>query len=74
VASLPVDKYANVLCRKEFLRDSDQLAARMTGVVKLCGAETFFESFFFAEVDRESGKLKSLIERAVWGEIEKKEV
>ena len=58
---------------EDFLRDGDQLAARMTGVVKLGGAETFFESFFFAKVDRESGKLESLIESARWGEVGKKE-
>lgn len=46
----------------------------MTGVVKLFGAEKYFESFFFAEVDRVSRRLKSLTEIAVWGEIKKKEL
>ncbi|XPS76095.1 hypothetical protein M3J09_008155 [Ascochyta lentis] len=59
---------------EEFLRDGDQLAARMTGVVQLGGVETFFESFCFAKVDKESGKLMSLTERAVWGEMGKNEV
>ncbi|ROW14897.1 hypothetical protein VPNG_03430 [Cytospora leucostoma] len=51
----------------EFLRDGDQLAARMTGVIKVDGVATEFESFMFAKVDRESGKLESLVERSVWG-------
>lgn len=55
--------------REEFLRQGDQLAARMTGTVKLEGKETFFESFFFARVEAGSGRLESLIERAVWGEV-----
>ncbi|KZM20138.1 uncharacterized protein EKO05_0002800 [Ascochyta rabiei] len=59
---------------EEFLRDGSQLAARMTGVVQLDGTETFFESFFFATVDEESGKLASLTERAVWGAVGKGEV
>jgi hypothetical protein len=53
--------------RNEFLRDGDQLAARMTGTIKLGGVETEFESFMFAEVDGESGKMEWMIERAVWG-------
>ena len=60
--------------REEFLRDGDQLAARMTGVVKVDGTETFYECFFFAKIDGESGKLASLTERAVWGEVGKGEV
>ena len=59
---------------EEFLRDGDQLAARMTGVLQLDGVETFYECFFFAQVDAESGKLASLTERAVWGEVGKEEV
>ncbi|KAJ7775158.1 hypothetical protein B0H16DRAFT_87577 [Mycena metata] len=51
----------------EFLRDGDQLAARMTGTIKVEGADTEFESFMFAKVDKESGKLEWLIERSVWG-------
>lgn len=42
-------------------------------MVKLGGSETFFESFFFAKVDKESGKLESLIESARWGEVGKEE-
>ncbi|CAO2649919.1 Nn.00g012110.m01.CDS01 [Neocucurbitaria sp. VM-36] len=53
----------------EFLRDDDQLAARMTGVAKVDGAETFFECFFFAKIEKESGKIESLTERAVWGAV-----
>lgn len=51
----------------EFLRDGDQLAARMTGTIKVDGADTFFESFLFAKVDKETGKMYHLIERAIWG-------
>ncbi|KAK8016719.1 hypothetical protein PG993_014908 [Apiospora rasikravindrae] len=51
----------------EFLRDGDQLAARMTGTIKVEGAATDFESFMFAKVDKESGKLEWLVERSVWG-------
>jgi hypothetical protein len=51
----------------EFLRDGDQLAARMTGTIKVDGVSTDFESFLFAKVEKESGKLEYLIERAVWG-------
>lgn len=51
----------------EFLRDGDQLAARMTGTIKVSGAETEFESFLFGKVDKDSGKLEWLIERAIWG-------
>ena len=56
-------------CREEFLRDGDKLAARMTGVLQLDGVETFYESFFFGRVDAGSGRLVSLIERAVWGAV-----
>ncbi|KAF3001622.1 hypothetical protein E8E14_007659 [Neopestalotiopsis sp. 37M] len=47
----------------EFLRDGDQLAARMTGNIKVDSIETTFESFMFAKVDKESGKMEYLIER-----------
>lgn len=60
-------KLTQVLKRHEFLRDGDQLAARMTGTIKVDGADTDFESFMFAKVDKESGKLEYLIERSVWG-------
>lgn len=55
----------------EFLRDSNQLAAHMTGTIKIDGTETFFESFMFGEVDNETGKLEHLIERSVWGAVGK---
>ncbi|KAK7742224.1 hypothetical protein SLS62_010775 [Diatrype stigma] len=55
----------------EFLRDGDQLAARMTGTIKVEGADTEFESFMFAKVDKESGRLEWLIERSVWGAVGK---
>ncbi|CAG8955592.1 hypothetical protein HYFRA_00009546 [Hymenoscyphus fraxineus] len=53
----------------EFLRDGNQLAARMTGTIKVDGAATEFESFMFAKVDNESGKLEWLVERSVWGPV-----
>ena len=58
---------ALTLLSEEFLRDGDQLAARMTGTIKVDGADTTFESFMFAKVDKESGRMEWLIERAVWG-------
>ena len=54
---------------EEFLRDGDQLAARMIGTIKLDGAETAFESFMFGKVDKASGKMAYLIERSVWGPV-----
>jgi hypothetical protein len=56
---------------EEFLRDGDQLAARMTGTIKVEGTDTFFENFMFAKVDKESGKLVHLTERSVWGAVGK---
>ncbi|MCJ1456309.1 hypothetical protein MMC28_006669 [Mycoblastus sanguinarius] len=52
---------------EEFLRDGDQLAARMTGTIKVDGTDTAFESFMFAKIDKESGRMEWLIERSVWG-------
>ncbi|KAJ7868341.1 hypothetical protein B0H14DRAFT_3441263 [Mycena olivaceomarginata] len=49
----------------EFLHDGDQLAARMTGTIKVDGVDTEFESFMFAKVDKERGKMEWLIERSV---------
>ena len=43
----------------------------MTGTIKVDGADTFFESFLFAKVDKESGKMEWLIERSVWGPVGK---
>jgi hypothetical protein len=51
----------------EFLRDGDQLAARMTGTIKVDGVDTTFESFMFAKIEKQSGKMEWLIERSVWG-------
>lgn len=55
----------------EFLRDGDQLAARMTGTIKVDGVDNFFESFMFAKVDKATGKLEHLTERSVWGQVGK---
>ncbi|KAI0181071.1 hypothetical protein GGR52DRAFT_567316 [Hypoxylon sp. FL1284] len=54
---------------REFLRDGDQLAARMTGTIKLSGTDTQFESFMFAKVDKATGKMEWLIERSIWGPV-----
>ncbi|CAG8984289.1 hypothetical protein HYALB_00010714 [Hymenoscyphus albidus] len=51
------------------LRNGDQLAARMTGSIKVDGADTEFESFMFAKVNAESGKMEWLIERSIWGPV-----
>ncbi|KAI1386601.1 uncharacterized protein F4822DRAFT_431471 [Hypoxylon trugodes] len=51
----------------EFLRDGDQLAARMTGTIKVSGSDTQFESFMFGKVDKATGKMEWLVERSVWG-------
>lgn len=53
----------------EFLREGDQLAARMTGTIKVDGVDTEFESFMFGKVDKESGRLEWLVERSVWGPV-----
>lgn len=50
----------------QFLRDGDQLAARMTGTIKIDGAATEFESFMIAMVDKESGRMEWMIERSIW--------
>ncbi|KAK9780022.1 putative mitochondrial substrate carrier protein [Seiridium cardinale] len=60
-----IDDYKPIV--HEFLRDGDQLAARMTGTIKVDSVNTTFESFMFAKVDKESGKMEYLIERSVWG-------
>jgi hypothetical protein len=41
----------------------------MTGTIKIDGADTFFESFMFGKVDKETGKLAYLIERSIWGPV-----
>lgn len=43
----------------------------MTGTMKVDGEETKFESFMFATVEKETGKMVKLIERAVWGPVGK---
>lgn len=58
---------AFTLLSEKFLRDGDQLAARKTGTIKVDGTDTSFESFMFAKVDKESGRMEWLIERSVWG-------
>lgn len=50
----------------EFLRDGDQLAARMTGTLSIDRVAIEFEGFIFAKVDG-SGKLEWLKERAISG-------
>ncbi|KIW00380.1 uncharacterized protein PV09_08090 [Verruconis gallopava] len=56
---------------EEFLRDGDQLAARVTGTIKADGAHLFFGSFMFAKIDEASGKMMWLKERSVWGPVGK---
>lgn len=41
----------------------------MTGTIKVDGADTTFESFIFAQVEKESGRLEWIIERSVWGAL-----
>lgn len=53
--------------RHEFLRDGDQLAARMTGLITADGSKLFYESFMFAGIEKETGKMTWLIERSVYG-------
>ncbi|KAI0813116.1 hypothetical protein GGR55DRAFT_639303 [Xylaria sp. FL0064] len=53
----------------EFLRDGSRLAAHMTGTIKLDDEAITFESFMFAHVEEETGKLEWLIERSVWAPI-----
>ncbi|KAI1100267.1 hypothetical protein F4804DRAFT_319496 [Jackrogersella minutella] len=61
-----VSEYKPVV--KEFLRDGDQLAARMTGTIKVSGVDTKFESFMFGKVDNGTGKMAWMVERSVWGD------
>lgn len=41
----------------------------MTGTINLHGKAKEFESFLFAKVDKESGKMEWLIERSIWGPV-----
>lgn len=43
----------------------------MTGTIKVDGAEMAFKSFMFGKVHSETGKFEHLIERSVWGPIDK---
>lgn len=69
--NLCLDRADFIFSSEQFLRNGDQLAARMTGTIKIDGAETAFESFMFGKVHSETGKLEYLIERSVWGRIGK---
>ena len=51
------------------MRAEKSFYAMATRVLQLDGVETFYESFFFGRVDAGSGRLVSLIERAVWGAV-----
>lgn len=42
----------------------------MKGTIKVDGADTAFESFMFAKVEKETGKMEWLIERSVWGPVD----
>ncbi|KAI1272830.1 hypothetical protein F5Y07DRAFT_280754 [Xylaria sp. FL0933] len=53
----------------EFLRDGSRLAAHMTGTIKLDNEAITFESFMFARVEQDTGKLEWLIERSVWDPV-----
>ncbi|KAI0966503.1 hypothetical protein F4678DRAFT_466334 [Xylaria arbuscula] len=53
----------------EFLRDGDRLAAHMTGTIKVNDEATAFETFIFAQVEKETGKLEWINERSVWGPV-----
>ncbi|KAI1387217.1 uncharacterized protein F4822DRAFT_429973 [Hypoxylon trugodes] len=55
----------------EFLCDGDQLAARMGGTIMVGGVDSEFENFMFAKVDKVTGRLEWLVERAIWGPIGK---
>ncbi|KAJ3550198.1 hypothetical protein NM208_g89 [Fusarium decemcellulare] len=55
---------------EEFLRDGDQLAAHMTGTIKVDGVNTYFEAFLFAKVNKD-GKMESMLDRSIWGEVGK---
>ena len=43
----------------------------MTGTIKVEGVDMFFESFFFAKVNKDDGRLEHLIERGIWGQVGK---
>jgi hypothetical protein len=41
----------------------------MTGTLTVDGVASSFESFMFAKIDKESGRMEWLIERAIWGPV-----
>ncbi|KAF3759886.1 hypothetical protein M406DRAFT_335102 [Cryphonectria parasitica EP155] len=53
----------------EFLRDGNQLAARLVGTIEVDGATTEYESFMFAKINKDNGKMEYLIERSVMGPV-----
>lgn len=57
-----------MLYSHEFLRDGDQLAARMTGTLTIGGVAFEFESFIFGKVDG-SGRFEWMKERTISGPV-----
>jgi len=53
----------------DFVLDGNKLAVRVTGISKTSGHESAFESFIFAEIDKEAGKLTSSNIRSVTGPV-----
>ncbi|KAG6357423.1 hypothetical protein INS49_013300 [Diaporthe citri] len=53
---------------RDFLRDGDMLAARMTGTLKIEGTDSEFETFFVAKLDS-AGKMVWLKDRSVYGPV-----
>lgn len=53
---------------RDFLRDGDMLAARMTGTLKIEGTDSEFETFFVAKLDS-AGKMVWLKDRSVYGAV-----
>ncbi|TGO24688.1 hypothetical protein BPAE_0097g00340 [Botrytis paeoniae] len=62
-----IEMWRGKISADQFLRDGDNLAAHMTGTIKVDGEDTEFESFMFGKVDKQSGKLEWLQERSIWG-------
>ncbi|TEY84200.1 hypothetical protein BOTCAL_0019g00240 [Botryotinia calthae] len=62
-----IEEWRGKVSADQFLRDGENLAAHMTGTVKVDGVGMEFESFMFGKVDRESRKLEWLREGSVWG-------
>lgn len=53
---------------RDFLRDGDMLAARMTGTLRIEGTDSEFETFFVAKLDS-AGKMVWLKDRSVYGPV-----